>query len=107
MKKLLSTVFCMLLLVGCVSDSKAETKELPKIETMVENSLNSKSEPIKIVQVRLQVNTIDSNLGNPSNVDIYFATEGDKAISLPDFSIDISIETPYQRSKFYHTNIEP
>ena len=34
------------------------------------------------IQKTLQNNTIDSSLGDPSNLDIYYCMEGDKALEL-------------------------
>lgn len=58
------------------------------------------------IQKTLQMNAVNSKFGDPLNVDIYFATEENKPISLPDLLIDIPIDTPYQGSEFYNINVE-
>lgn len=58
------------------------------------------------IQKTLQMNAVNSEIGNPLNIDIYFATEENEPISLPDLLIDIPIDTPYQGSEFYNINIE-
>ena len=59
------------------------------------------------IQKTLQNNTIDPNLGDPSNLDIYYCMEGDKALELTNLNITIPMEQPYSSDMWEYISREP
>lgn len=59
------------------------------------------------IQKTLQNNTIDSSLGDPSNLDIYYCMEGDKALELTNLNITIPMEQPYSSDMWENLSREP
>ena len=59
------------------------------------------------IQKTLQNNTINPNLGDPSNLDIYYCMEGDKALELTNVNITIPMEQPYSSDMWEYLLREP
>ncbi len=56
------------------------------------------------VRATLQNNFVDASLGDPASLDIYFSTENDAPIQIPDAEIDIPLTEPYGGSSAYRTD---
>lgn len=59
------------------------------------------------IQKTLQNNIIDPSLGNPSNLNIYYCMEGDKALKLTNLNITIPMEQPYSSDMWDYLSREP
>ena len=51
------------------------------------------------IQRTLQYNFVDEGLGDPSKLDIYYCSQGDKPIQLPFLNITIPMDQPYPGSE--------
>lgn len=58
---------------------------------LVESILNS-------IQYTLQQNFVDSELGDPETLDIYFCSEGDVDVYIPQIDVTVSMYEPYDGS---------
>ncbi len=59
------------------------------------------------IQKTLQNNTIDSNLGDPTGLNVYYCMEGDKALELTDLNITFPMEQPYSSDMWDYLSREP
>lgn len=59
------------------------------------------------IQKTLQNNMIDFSLGDPSNLDIYYCMEGNKALELTNLNITFPMEQPYSSDMWDYLSREP